>query len=267
MKIALIDNGSLAAASQLNLRRVADGIARTAGVAVEAVSWKHSDRIPAEQLGGAPAVTLAPWVREHAARGECDFLFIPFFVSPQGAIGTALRSDLDALGAGLRFTFTTGLESALPRLVATRIREAALPATVPIIVVDHGGPSPTSAALRNRIASDTARELRSAPDRVIAASMESPDGPGFDFNRPLFADALAHASPRGDVLVAPLFLSPGRHAGPGGDLFRIAEGVKSAHPSLRYHFTDLPGTLPDVVSILAGSLSASISSTLPSSLS
>jgi sirohydrochlorin ferrochelatase len=96
--------------------------------------------------------------------------------------------------------------------------------------------------------------------------MESPEGPGFEFNRPLFAEALAHASPRGDVLVAPLFLSPGRHAGPGGDLFRIAECVKSTHPTLRYHFTELPGTLPDIVSILAGSLSASISSTLPSSL-
>ena len=64
---------------------------------VEAVSWKHSSRIPPRDLGGTPAQTLAPWVRRNVSEGEREFLFIPFFISPQGAIGSLLRRDLEAL--------------------------------------------------------------------------------------------------------------------------------------------------------------------------
>jgi hypothetical protein len=69
MIVALIDNGSIEPAAQRNLRAVAAALSERAGVAVDAVSWKHSDRIPAAALDGVPAWTLAPWVRAHLARG------------------------------------------------------------------------------------------------------------------------------------------------------------------------------------------------------
>ena len=47
MKAALIDNGSLEPAAHRNLRRLAAAVGERAGMRVEAVSWKHSDRIPA----------------------------------------------------------------------------------------------------------------------------------------------------------------------------------------------------------------------------
>src|ERR1700710_246473 len=115
MIVALIDNGPLEAAAQENLRAAAAALAQAAGIEVHPVSWKHSDRIAPAALGGKAAWTLAPWVRAQLAHGEREFVFVPFFISAQGAIGSALRGDLEKLqreagGAeGLEFTFTEGL--------------------------------------------------------------------------------------------------------------------------------------------------------------
>jgi len=285
---ALIDNGSLAPAAALNLRRVAAELAQLTGQAVTAVSWKHSDRIPADQLGGLPAWTIGPWIRHERARGVTDFRFIPFFISPQGAIGSALRQDLDALAAELggSITFTLGLGAAIPTIVASRIEavlaeqalgdrggarppgalsQRAAPAAanalaqlaapteaqaLAVMVVDHGGPSAASAALRDRYAAEIAAQLGRP---VIAASMESPPGSEFAFNRPLLAEALAAlAADVTEVVIAPLFLSPGRHAGPTGDLERIA--AAAARPGRRIHFAELVGTHPLAVATLATAL-------------
>ncbi|MFM8334608.1 MAG: cobalamin biosynthesis protein CbiX, partial [Opitutaceae bacterium] len=90
MIIALIDNGSLEAAAHLRLRALASALSDQTGTRVLPVSWKHSDRVPATYLGGKPGETLAPFVRRQVAAGESSFLFVPFFISPQGAIGSAL---------------------------------------------------------------------------------------------------------------------------------------------------------------------------------
>jgi sirohydrochlorin ferrochelatase len=85
--------------------------------------------------------------------------------------------------------------------------------------------------------------------------MESPAGAEFAFNRPLLPEALAAPGfSSGDVIVAPLFLSPGRHAGPGGDLARIAREAQARSPSLRCHFTGLVGTHPIAAEFLSGAL-------------
>jgi sirohydrochlorin ferrochelatase len=259
MKVVLVDNGSLEAASHEALRAAASAVGRLAGVRVDAVSWKHSNRIPREELVGGPAWTLAPWVRAQVAAGEKEFVFIPYFVSPQGAVGSALRSDLDGLreDAGhFDFSFTGGLSDgdALPRIVADRVRQAvaALGLETPgVVVVDHGGPSRASAAIRDQVAAAAGERLSELVSRVLAASMESPDGPGFEHNLPLLADALAG---QGDVVIAPLFLSPGRHAGPGGDLQRIALLAEARSPGLRCHFTELVGTHPVVAETLSQAL-------------
>jgi sirohydrochlorin ferrochelatase len=59
---------------------------------------------------------------------------------------------------------------------------------------------------------------------------------------------------RGDVILAPLFLSPGRHAGPGGDLAQICAAASS-----RCHFTELVGTHPLAVTALADALRTTLS--------
>ena len=109
MTIVLIDNGSLAAAAHRQLRATAAALSAQVGVPVHAISWKHSDRVPAVELDGAPAATLAPWLRAQFARGEVEFLFVPFFISVEGAIGSALRRDLALLqreAGDFAFTFS-----------------------------------------------------------------------------------------------------------------------------------------------------------------
>jgi hypothetical protein len=262
VKIALIDNGSLEPAAHSGLRAAAVAIGALAEVHVDAVSWKHSDQIPSYALADGPAVTVAPWILEQVASGEREFLFIPFFISPQGAIGSSLRRDLDALRQdtdGFEYSFIDGLTAeTLGAIVADRVRETAAAANIEfpkVIVVDHGGPSPASALVRGKVASAALSKLGAEVGSLTAASMESPDGPQFEFNRPLLAEALRSPGlSNGNVIVAPLFLSPGRHAGPGGDLAVIAGEAQARSPGLRCIFTGLVGTHPKAIAELASSL-------------
>jgi sirohydrochlorin ferrochelatase len=273
MIVALIDNGSLQPAAHRNLRAVAAGISRRAGVDVHAVSWKHSDRLPPSSLDGEAAWTLRRFVEHHVARGERDFVFVPFFISAQGAIGSALRDDLTQLQHALgnfEITFTAGLAAcgAVPAIVASRIRDTIFEQTLDrpaVIVVDHGGPSADSALLRNELAAQIQRLLGTAVASLAAASLE---GAEYPHNHPLLEDQLNSAGfNRGDVIIAPLFLAPGRHAGPRGDLAQIARAAEDRFVAtspghtrgLRCHFTQLVGTHPLVIEALTDALRTTLS--------
>jgi hypothetical protein len=280
MTIALIDNGSLEPAATRNLRAVALELSASVDEIVHPVSWKHSDRIALSALDGdAPGTTLAPFIRAHLAHGERQFVFVPFFISAQGAIGSALRSELESLqrehpATPFEFTFTRSLADSgvIPQIVAARVRETMEAASLerpPVIVVDHGGPSPASAALRNRLADDLRALLGVEAASVTATSME---GGEHAHNHPLLTESLAalatagHAassSPRAHgsltVVVALLFLSPGRHAGPGGDIAQICGAAETADPALRCHLNDLVGTHPLAVTALADALRDTLS--------
>lgn len=272
MTIALLDNGSLEPAATRNLRAVAAALSLKTGVTVHAVSWKHSDRLPAADLDGRPATTLAPFIREHVARDAHEFLFVPFFISAQGAIGSALRTDLEKLQrtvGDFEFTFSDGLAArgGIAVIVAARIRETIAAQGLrspPVVVVDHGGPSPESAALRDRLAAEVRILLGAEIGPLTAASMEGED---HAHNRPLLAEALATPGfDRGAVVIAPLFLSPGRHAGPHGDLAQIARTAEAGSSTLHCHFTELVGTHPRAREVLADALHAALLSPLSSSL-
>jgi sirohydrochlorin ferrochelatase len=252
MIVALVDNGSLEPAAHRNLRAVAAALAEQTGVAVHAVSWKHSDRIAPDALGGTPAWTLAPFVRRMHALGQRDFVFVPFFVSAQGAIGSALRGDLEKLQAatgGFDFTFSAGLadRGALPAIVEARIRETIAAAALvrpAVVLADHGGPSPVSAALRDHLAAELRARLGSHVAALTPASMEGE-------HPPLLADALQPHAAAGtpEVVVALLFLSPGRHAGAGGDIAQIC-----AASGARCRVTELIGNHPLAAETLAAAL-------------
>lgn len=251
MIVALIDNGSLEPAAHFNLRRVAAALSDATATLVHAVSWKHSDRIAPAELGGTPAWTLGSFVRAMYALGQRDFLFVPFFISAQGAIGSALRHDLEKLQAelgGLEFDFTAGLAArgALADIVTARIREVQVARALvrpPVVVVDHGGPSVASANLRDQLTAIVRARLGDNVGAVTAASMEGE-------HPPRLADQLRAPGFAGrEVIVALLFLSPGRHAGPGGDIAQIC-----ATSGTRCHLTDLVGTHPATVETLAAAL-------------
>jgi sirohydrochlorin ferrochelatase len=258
--LALVDNGSLEPAAHLNLRRVAAEISARAGVTVHPVSWRHSHHVPAEQLQGIPALVLADWVTREFDRGERDFLFIPFFISGQGAIGSALRSDLESLRTrlgGFEFRFADGLgaRDALVPIIIARIRETITGQRLsrPIAVIaDHGGPSTASAELRDDIARRVSALLAAEVSRVLPASLE---GAAYPHNSPLLNELLgARGLDRGDVVIAPLFLTPGRHAGPAGDIASAVAEARQRAPGLRCHVAGLVGTHPSVSDVLAEAL-------------
>ncbi len=272
MIVALIDNGSLEPAAHRGLRTLAAALGRATDTVVHAVSWKHSDRIPAAALDGTPAWTLATFVRQMHALGQRDFLFVPLFLSAQGAIGSALRRDLEKLRADLgdfEAHFADGLAArgVLPAILADRVRET-LHATglvrPPVVLVDHGGPSTASAALRDRLGADLRALLGREIGPLAVASMEG-DHP------PLLADQLRASALAGrDVIVALLFLLPGRHAGPGGDIAQICAdaaaapdivpgadaGAHAAGP--RPHLTDLIAHHPLALEALTAALRAAL---------
>ncbi len=265
MRMALVDNGSLEPAAYASLRAAAARLGEMAQVGVEAVSWRHSDRIPAAALGGDAAWTLAPWIRTRFSQGEREFVLVPFFISPEGAIGSLLRRDLEALRADLgsfdwAVTGGIGAGTALPAIVTSRVRQAAAAHALrggPVIIVDHGGPSPASVQVRDQVTAAVRRSLGADFGPVAAASMEAPEGARG--HGPLLSQVLASPGfASGDVLIAPLFLSPGRHAGPGGDLARIAGEAQRKAPGLRCHFTELVGTHPLATETLAAALAEAL---------
>jgi sirohydrochlorin ferrochelatase len=265
MRIALLDNGSLEPAAHRSLRAAAAALTARTGLPVEAVSWKHSDRIAATELDGAPAWTLLPWLRARLRTGTREFVFVPFFISARGAIASAVRADLAAVrqgGEGFAFAFTEGLapaEENLAEIVAARVGEtvAARGLSRPsVVVVDHGGPARASAALRDAVTAAVRARLGEEVAGVAAASMESPAGPDYAFNQPLFAEQLGTPGYQNDVVVAPLFLVPGRHAGAGGDLAEIARSAQARTAGLRCHFTELVGSHPLAIAAFGRNLRA-----------
>jgi sirohydrochlorin ferrochelatase len=167
-----------------------------------------------------------------------------------------LRTELEALRQDLgpfEFTFTDGLATgdALVTIVANRIRatiSARRLARPAVVVVDHGGPAAASAALRDQIAASVRIALGDEIGPLNSASMEGAHPPLLAPQ--LDAEGFAHR----DVIVAPLFLSPGRHAGPDGDIAQICRTS-----SARCHLTDLVGTHPLAVDALAAALHHTLS--------
>lgn len=264
MIAALIDNGSLQPAAHRQLRRLAAALSVRSGIRVDPVSWKYSDKIPPAVLEDRPAWTLSPWFHAQYAAGERRFVFVPCFVSPQGAIGSRLQRDVERLQRAVgpcEIVFTPGLGDAggLAAIVASRVQEttAIAPLRRPIVVVvDHGGPSAASAALRDEIAAAVRARLGREVRAVMAASL---GGERHRHNRPAYAKVFnAPACRDGDLVIAPLFLAPGRHAGPEGDLVRIANAAVKRHPGLTCHFTEPLGTHPLIVDLLAEGLRRTI---------
>ena len=229
--ILLVDNGSLAPAAVMNLRAIAARLGSALGRKVEPVSLLHSDTIPAAELEGQPAEILEAALERRLRCGITDFLVTPLFFGPSGALSDYLPRRVAALQA--RFSqlrvrvgpplvdmaepHDQRLASILEDRVRTVLPAGGAPPTV--ILVDHGSPVRAVAAVRDHLAAQLRDRLGSAARGVLAASMERRNGPEYAFTEPLLERALAQPGfDSGLLVVALLFLSPGRHAGPGGDI-------------------------------------------------
>ena len=278
--VLLLDGGSKRAGATLSLRSAAAQLSQQLGGRdVRPVSVRWSDEVPAEELDGVPARTLAVELTSLATAGTQRAVVAPLFLGPSDAINNGLEACIDALTAdGLAMDIhlaeclvasqqpddhrvARALAALVLRLARTRrlegplkVRDAApwLPAFVDlqlielhppcpqVVLVDHGTPSVRVNDVRCRLEHELRTLLGDRAAVVAAASMERRPDPRYDFNEPLL-ESLLGTPPfdSGDVIVAMAFLSPGRHAGAGGDIDAILADARAGHPALRTHTTPL----------------------------
>ena len=261
--IFLVDNGSLRPRATHSLRRVAAAWNETLGENVQAASLLHSNKIPAEEVDGIPAITLGPAAERSAEAGATEIIVLPFFFGPSKALTGYLPERMAALQARFLNVSVRVAQPLVDELGNNDLRLAALLAdhvraqlpdrqAARVTLVDHGSPLPEVTAVRNRLAGQLSALLADDVRCVAAASMERRDGDEYRFNEPLLERLLDTPEfSSGHVVLAMLFLSPGRHAGEGGDIAEICAAAEQRHPGLRVRPTALVGEHPAIVDILA----------------
>jgi sirohydrochlorin ferrochelatase len=271
MRYILVDNGSLRADSVLNLRRVARRLGAATGLEITPASLLHSSKVPAEELEGEPAVNFERRLRWCLEAGEREFTVIPFFFGPSAAISgymverVAFRRRKHGDFAVWRTPYLGDADSRhgpddLVEILADRVREVIAGERLvrpKVALVDHGSPLQTVTAVRDRLALALGGTLGDAVAAVAPCSMERREGEAYAFNEPLLERLLDRPGwDCGEVVVAMLFLSPGRHAGPGGDIDVICKAAAARHPGLRTHMTGLVGDHAGIVPLLQRRLEA-----------
>jgi sirohydrochlorin ferrochelatase len=267
--VLLVDNGTLEPAAIRRLRTIAAALAARLRGPVEPVSLLHSDRVPAEQIDGQAAEILEAALMRRCGQGILAFTIVPFFIGPTRAlsdylpqviervrvkfpallvrVASPLHQDGDDRLAGI-------LEAQVKEVLGVEFKDGVRPR---VALVDHGSPVREVTQVRNRLALRLAGLLGDTVAEVAPCSMERRLGAEYDFNEPLLEKLLA--TPRwnaGPVVVAHLFLLPGRHAGAHGDIAQICAAATRAHPPLRIARTALLGDSAELVDLLAARFAA-----------
>ena len=266
--VLLLDNGSRRAAATLSLRTIAAELTAACGRPVNAVSLRHSDAVPAEQLDGIRAQTLEGFLRARLGEGRREFVVLPLFFG----LSRALTKAIPELVAELVEEFGTfelrvaEVLSPLPQgeplladILADNARRASTGVGTEVdrvILVDHGSPVPQVTAVRSRLA-EMLRERLDPRVQLDQAVMERRPGAEYDFNGELLEKKLQACAPAGGaetVVLAMMFISPGRHAGPGGDIEAICAEVQTRNPGLQLAISPLIGEHPLLIDILKARL-------------
>ncbi len=260
--IFLCDNGSLAPSAVQSLRLTAANLSYETNDVVLPVGLLHSDRLDADALGGDPGTVLLTELSKCLDRGERDFIVLPFFLGPSLGITQWLPYQLEELRldwTDMRVRVAPCLHQAedtrLARALSERINEVIERECLeqPLIaLVDHGTPVPEVHAVRENVGQQLRDLMASEVIQVKTCSMERRPKSEYDFNEPLLENLLPdqEACPSHEVVVAQLFLSPGRHAGPDGDVANICRQAEQTRPGLQTFLTDPLGDHPLVLEIL-----------------
>lgn len=261
--VLLVDNGSLQPAATRRLRKIAAALGRRWGKKVTPVSVLHSDQVPARNLGGRKAEILRDAVGQRLRQGGREFVIVPLFFGRSRALTEFIpglidewRLQVPKLKVRLAAPLAVGGDDRLARILETQVRAKLTPGFLRgqrarVALVDHGSPVKTVTQVRNRLATQLRRRLGQSVAGVAPCSMELRPGSAYDFNEPLLETLLATPPwNAGPVIVAQLFLLPGRHAGPGGDIARICRQARAKAPGLRTVRTKLVGEDPALEAIL-----------------
>jgi sirohydrochlorin ferrochelatase len=140
-----------------------------------------------------------------------------------------------------------------------RVRAALGDSLAAVLLVDHGSPMRAVTAVRDHVTAQLRTRLGAAVRGVTAASMERRPGPEYAFADPLLAAAFDQPGlDAGPVVVAMLFISPGRHAGKKGDVARICAAAGERHPGLQAVMTEPIGSHPGLIPVLVDRVAAAL---------
>jgi sirohydrochlorin ferrochelatase len=268
--IMLADNGSRRAAATKSLRAIAADLSRACGRPVYPVSLQHSDKIAPEDLDGKPAQVLTVFLREQLEQGRRQFVLVPLFFGLSRALTAFVPEQVELLTqefgpfelrqAEVLSPMPQG-EPLLADILADNVTrgcaEMGAEASC-VIVVDHGSPLPEVTAVRAKVTM-TLRERLAEGIWLGQAVMERRKSAEYDFNGQLLGELLdACVTPGGGavVVLAMMFISPGRHAGPGGDIEAICAEAMARNPGLQLKISPLIGEHPLLIDILAERLEA-----------
>lgn len=267
--VMLLDNGSRRASATLSLRAIAADLTAACGRQVHAVSVQHSDAVPADQLGGTRAQVLEGFLRARLGEGQREFVVLPLFFGMSRALTSAVPELVAELAeefgpfdlriAEVLSPLPQG-ESLLADILADNVRRAStgMGAEVDrVILVDHGSPVPEVTAVRSRLAAMLGERLDPGL-KLDQAVMERRLGAKYDFNGELLDRKLDVCSSAGGgaaaVVLAMMFISPGRHAGPGGDIEAICAEAQTRNPGLQLGISPLIGEHALLLDILKARL-------------
>jgi len=257
IKYFLVDNGSLNPEATLNLRRIAKALSSETGLPIRPVGLMHSHKVNAQKLDGVAAETMESLFQSPECKEWKHVVMIPLFFGPSLAITDWLPRKLQqwqAEDSTRSFRILPCLHFLGDDRIARALTERTLDAISAhdynkpfVALVDHGTPLLEV----NQIREDVGRQMKSLLPAEISGfstcSMERRDGPEYDFNDPLLENKLRELAGEKveQVVVAQLFLSPGRHAGKGGDLEEICSFFPGAIAR-----TELLGMHPLILEIL-----------------
>lgn len=252
-----MDNGSLNPEATINLRNIAKALELKTDLPIRPVGLMHSHKVDSQKLGGARAETMDFLFQSDEPMDWEDVVMIPLFFGPSLAITDWLPKKLQAWQAkdsSRSFRILECLhrpgDDRIARALVERISETIVAKNFkkPLVaLVDHGTPLRSVNQIREEIGQQVKILLSDRVKAFSTCSMERRDGPEYDFNNPLLESVLNDWSVRDaeDIVVAQLFLSPGRHAGKGGDLEEICSPFSKSVAR-----TELLGQHPYILDIL-----------------
>ena len=257
----LADNGSLEALSTISLRKTAHIAGLLAGVDVHPVSLLHSSKIDPSLLDGIKAETMESFLAGPTGQSADELRILPFFFGPSRALTEWLPEKLEQWKSerdGRSFRILDCLHQSGDTRLALALEDLCLQAINKnelkkpfLALVDHGTPVFDVHRVREEVGEELKKRMADRISGFSTCSMERREGEEYDFNEPLLENLLDEKKGEfEEVLVAQLFLSPGRHAGEDGDLDRTCSSFADSSPSHRLVRTDLLGNHPSVLEIL-----------------
>ena len=256
-KYFLVDNGSLNPESTLSLRKVASELKRRTDLPIRPVGLMHSHKVDPSSLEGIPAESLDSLFESEEPSSWKKVVMVPFFFGPSRAITDWLPKKLELWKSKfphaeyeiLPCLHEEGDDSIAKALVQNTLSciDRSTMQKPFVAMVDHGTPIKAVNQVREEIGLQMREMLGSVVHGFSTCCMERREGAEYDFNDPLLESLLSEVAENGcrEVILAQLFLSPGRHAGKGGDLDEICSGFKGE--LIR---TPLLGNHPEIISIL-----------------